>query len=342
MKTSDLNIVVFGAGAIGATLAAWLYKVHDNIHILARNQTLDALRQNGLTVFQNGEKPHTSHLNVIENLNDLPAVDVIILCVKNYSLEMAARQIREQVGGEPLIIAIQNGLENQNILPRYFPKIIYGIAQHNAWKEGPTTFGYNRQKTLILDNPVFDDVRKDIVHSLFKKAMPTVVTDRYNDAAHNKLFANITNSLLSLGGKPQTGEDLRALHYLFAKIAGETIHILEAAGIKQFPLEGIPSWKLIKLMARLPLFLSRRRFSKGLSEVEVTSMQQDVMNNAGYSELDSINGYLLKLAEQNNVSAPYSHMLYDICREEFRKSPYSPLAHNKVLRLIKSRLDEGS
>ncbi len=340
MKTQDYNIVVFGAGAIGATIAAWLHQVHPNTYILARNKTLDALRTKGLTTFSTGKPSETHHIKTLETLTDLPRVDAVVLCVKNYSLENVARQIKNQTGDNTTIVAIQNGLANQTILPNHFSKIIYGIAQYNAWKEDLSTVGYNRKKTLILDKSQKHNIPDfDQLISIFSQAMPTLATDRFNDAAHSKLIANLTNSLLSLSGKPETAEQLKALHKLFIKVMAESLKAIEAAGYRQFPMEDIPSWKILKLMTVMPAFLSRGRLRKGLKEATLTSMQQDLMQGTGLSELDTINGYLLKLAEKNSVPAPYSQALFDICQDHFRNNPAKPMSHTTALKLIESRIN---
>ncbi len=340
MGKQDFNIVIFGAGAIGATIAAWLHQVHANTFILARNDTLEALRMQGLKILSDNEKPKTHNVVTIETLRDLSHVDIVILCVKNYSLEGAAKQIKSEIGDSATIVAIQNGLDNQSILPDYFSKVIYGIAQHNAWKDGLATAGYNRKKTAILDSSQKQNIANfDKLASIFKQAMPTVTTDRFNDAAHSKLIANLTNSLLSLCGKPESNEQLKALHKLFIKVLTESLNAIEAAGYKQFPIEDIPSWKLLRLMACMPAFVSRGRFQQGLKAVKLTSMQQDLMQGTGASELETINGYLLKLAEENNSPAPYSEALFDICQDHFKNNPSSPMSHTTALELIEDQVN---
>jgi ketopantoate reductase len=55
--------------------------------------------------------------------------------VKNYDLGEAAEQIQHQCGDKPLIVSMANGAINQEILPKFFSKVIYGVVLHNAWRD---------------------------------------------------------------------------------------------------------------------------------------------------------------------------------------------------------------
>lgn len=78
-------------------------------------------------------------------------MDMIITCVKNYSLENVAKMIKENLGeNEPVIVSMANGTRNQEILPKYFKHVVYTVIVNNAYKLGPSKVGYNSRGPLIF------------------------------------------------------------------------------------------------------------------------------------------------------------------------------------------------
>ena len=65
-------------------------------------------------------------------------------------------------------------------------------------------------------------------------------------------------------------------------------------------------------------------------------MKQDmIIRQKTQSELESLNGYFLKLANSLGVDAPYNKVLYEICKEHFKKTPYQPLEPEEVYNILK-------
>ena len=114
-----MRILVFGAGAVGSTVAGWMATRHEEISLLARGETAEAIRERGILMYRQGREGEEERVRVktIRDLSEGGAVDVVLLAVKNYSLEGCAREIREALGDGPIVVGLQNGVENQRILP---------------------------------------------------------------------------------------------------------------------------------------------------------------------------------------------------------------------------------
>ncbi|MCP4022494.1 MAG: NAD(P)-binding domain-containing protein, partial [Desulfobacteraceae bacterium] len=135
----EMKIVVFGAGAVGATVGGWLSEYHDNLYFLDRGPVEKALREKGITLYlgDEAEKKYNYKVNVVNDINALKDADIIIVSVKNYSLDGVAKAIKDVTGDAPYIISMANGLDNQKILPKYFSKVIYCVVSFNAWLDEP-------------------------------------------------------------------------------------------------------------------------------------------------------------------------------------------------------------
>ncbi len=202
MKTQNLKIVFLGAGAVGASSAAWVAQKHVQTTLLARGAAAEAVRAHGVTLYwgETPEKKETMPLHVITDLAQAADVDVVVLAVKLFQLEEAARQIRESLG-DRLVVGMQNGLANQEILPRYFSRVVYCVVGYNCWVDEPGVVGYQKRGPLILGTPDNSlQAEMDMLAQVMNPALETVVTDRFQDAAHCKLVINLSNSVTTLVG----------------------------------------------------------------------------------------------------------------------------------------------
>ena len=105
-STNKKSIVIYGAGAVGAGVGSWLARNGEDITVLARGQNGAAIKTNGLLVYESGHREEVVpiRVNVIQDLNEMPSPDIIILAVKNYDLETAAKDIRKKTTTTPSLL----------------------------------------------------------------------------------------------------------------------------------------------------------------------------------------------------------------------------------------------
>ncbi len=324
------NIVVFGAGAVGSTIGAWVSPHHANTWLVDTAEVAGRLSAGGITHYLN-DKPldrETVKVLAVDDLDKVPSPDVILVCVKNYSLEAVSKLIASKVNPSVIVVGFQNGVENQKILPKYFKNVIYGIVTYNAWVDAPGVVGYQKRGPLVigtLDNSLGDEMRQ--LASILGLGVETLVTDQLQDAAHTKMVVNLTNSLTTLlGHKFKPIGDQALFQKLLTNLTYEGVKILKAAGFRERRFGEMPSWALMHAAAKLPQFLTRRKFEKNVRKMVMSSMAQDIIQRGGTdSELETLNGYFIGLAENHKVDAPYNRAVYELCREKFGKPGFNPI-----------------
>ncbi|HOT46238.1 MAG TPA: 2-dehydropantoate 2-reductase [Spirochaetota bacterium] len=339
----NMKIVFFGAGAIGQSVGGWIAPHHDNLYFLDRGDVARNLKEKGITLFEQDKKGAKSHVTVkvIDDISEAKDADVIALGVKNFSLDAVAKTIRDKVGDGPVIIAMQNGVENQKVLPKYFSKVVYCVIGYNAWIDGPGVVGYQKKGPLVLgtrNNELMDEMKE--IAAVFNRGVETIVVDHIQDAAHSKVIINLTNSLTTLighGFRPVSDEGL--FQKLLTNLLYEGTQIAKAAGYRECKIGGMPPWLLMKLGATLPRFLTRGMFRKNARKMVMSSMAQDIIQRGGRdSELETINGYMVGLAETYNVNAPYNRAIYGLCKREFSREKFVPLDVRDVWAEVSAQL----
>lgn len=337
------KILFFGAGAIGGSVAAWVAEKYGEIHIYDRGDIARTIKEKGITTFLGGNKGGAVNVKVkvVEDIERLVDYDVIVLGVKNYSLDAVASMISRKTGDRPVIIGMQNGAENQAILPKYFTKVIYCVIGYNAWLDGPGVVGYQKKGPLVFgtkNNELMNEM--NAIAEIFNMGVETVVVDHLQDAVHSKIIINLTNSLTTLIGhnvKPISDEAL--FQRLLTNLLLEGVRIAKAAGYQECKIGGMPPWVLIWAGAKLPRFITKGMFHKNAKKMVLSSMAQDIIQRGGHdSELETINGYFLKLAEKHGIDAPYNRTVYELCKREFAKPKFEPLDVRVVWEEVSKRI----
>ncbi len=342
---SEHEIVIYGAGSVGSSVGGWLAPHCPNLSLLSRGDHAAAIGKKGLIVSLKGEKARPDHLpvSVISDLSQRPSAEIVVITVKNYGLAAAAADIKKKLEKEPLIVALQNGVENQKILPKYFSRVIYGIVCYNSWREGPGIVRANRRGPILLGTPdndpsLVNDL--DEVREIFSQGLDARITEDFRNAAVTKMVMNLANSILTLVGHGfRDISSMRALKHIVTGTLLEGIEIASKAGYREAKVPGAPTRSLLRFSALLPESLSDIIFAGNIKKVDLNSMGQDLLQmKRKQTELDSLNGFFIALADSLKMPAPYNRTIYEICRKRFAKTPFVPMDETEVWKEIGKRL----
>lgn len=119
------RIGIIGAGAIGCSLGSALYEAYgDRFCFVADGERADRLRKNGVQV--NGQKLCPP----VYSQKDEQGLDVLLLAVKNYSLQETLDAVEGLISEQTLIIPLLNGVTAVAQVRARFPRnlVPYGIV----------------------------------------------------------------------------------------------------------------------------------------------------------------------------------------------------------------------
>jgi 2-dehydropantoate 2-reductase len=124
-----MRILVIGAGAVGGYFGGRLAEAARDVTFLVRARQAEVIRQHGLRIVS----PHgngTLHPKLIRADEIAASYDLIILCVKAYSLEAAINDFAPAVGPGTMILPLLNGMRHLELLARPFGEdsVIGGVC----------------------------------------------------------------------------------------------------------------------------------------------------------------------------------------------------------------------
>ena len=152
------SVMVVGAGAVGSYYGALLARDGHEVTLVARGAHLDALRERGSVEV---EEPDGTVWRAPVRAFAAPAdagapPDLAILTVKSHHTLPAARALAPALGGETLVLSLQNGVDNPE---RAEPalgagRMLAGIAFVGLWVSEPGRVYHQAEGWVKVGDPL--------------------------------------------------------------------------------------------------------------------------------------------------------------------------------------------
>ena len=114
-----MKIAMMGSGGVGGLFGGRLAHAGYDVHFIARGAHLVALREHGLLIENEAQgNIHIPQVKVTDDPATIGPVDLVILSVKLWDTEAAARVIRPLLGPDTGVLSLQNGVIKDDILRR--------------------------------------------------------------------------------------------------------------------------------------------------------------------------------------------------------------------------------
>jgi 2-dehydropantoate 2-reductase len=316
-----VQVVVYGAGAIGSLVGARLHEAGANVRLVARPAQVAAIEAEGLRV-ESGREVRLVRLVARERLEG--AADLVLLTVKSQDVLTACREIAG-ASLDSTVVTMQNGVrsdaEAASVLgrDRVVGCVLYlsasylrpGVVQAAGWRG-----------SLVVGAPFAESRdRAAAVQTLLARAFPTSLVQDIAPARWTKLIANLSNAIPAATGLPlsQAFRDARLNRLAIAamregaKVVLGSGHQLEAGG------RGRPFRLLAALPRPLAFILFQRRLIAQFPPGNTFggSTLQSIQRGSS-SELDYLNGEIVRAGADAGRPTPINAALLDRGQDVFR------------------------
>lgn len=127
IKKEIRNVWVYGIGGVGGyfggKIAAQLANDEKRrVFFIARGQHLDEIQKNGLILHSGNEKTFCRPMMATDKIAELPAADLILLCVKSYHLDQVMQDLKPYIDDNTIIIPLLNGVDIYERMRRHLNK----------------------------------------------------------------------------------------------------------------------------------------------------------------------------------------------------------------------------
>jgi 2-dehydropantoate 2-reductase len=322
VKHDTLRISIYGAGAVGGLIAAWLSRSGHDVSVVARGAHLEAIRKAGLRV-RDRESGRTETFSVKADADPgaFGAQDYVIVAVKGQSLTQVAPHMEKLYGPETAVVTAMNGvpwwffdrlafgggrqrlesLDPDGALSRAMPteRIVGCVVHLAASTPEPGIISHNMGRRLILGEPGGKNGPRTarVVEALGQAGFEAVASPFIEKDFWVKLLGNVSFnpvSALTLSTADRLIADEHVKSYM-VEIMREVLAIGRAVGVDAD----------IDPEARIDMARHLGKFK--------TSMLQDL--EAGKPlEIDGLLAGTLEIARKAGVRAPFTESLFGLIR----------------------------
>ena len=125
-----MQIAVMGAGGVGGYFGGLLARAGHDVTFIARGSHLDAIRRHGLRVVSGNDGDFTVPGRATDQPAELGPQELVLFAVKMYDNAAAVRAIAPLVGPHTIVLTLQNGIDNGELLHAAYPdgQVMIGSA----------------------------------------------------------------------------------------------------------------------------------------------------------------------------------------------------------------------
>ena len=315
-KIEPKNILIYGAGAIGSLMGYLLSDAHssdgggvENMALLGRMGHMERISSEGLEV----EAPDGKTLVYFGHLFTDLHPDLVVICVKTYSLEKLCQELVQSglLDGKlknALFLLLMNGMGNRELFGTQVPgasgRTLEGITSNGVRFAQDGRIELKGKGTTVIEKSLPQELEQFMKSRFEDREFQIEFSADFKRQQWNKLFINSVINPIAALARQKNG-------IILSKVLGGTVERVVREGVavaQELGMDFDPD-------AVLELVLSVAEKTGENS----CSMLQDVLKNKT-TEIDSINGYIVRLAEEHSIAVPVNGALYSLIKATARGS----------------------
>ena len=290
-----MKIAVMGAGAVGCYYGGMLARAGHAVTLIGRPRHVEAIRRDGLLLDTRSFKEYV-RLDASTEVDGVEGADLILFCVKSTDTESAAEAMKPHLKRDALVLTLQNGVDNAERLQARLSQMVAPTVVYVATEmAGPGHLKHHGRGELVI---ALTAASESIAKTFAQAGIPTQVSDNVIGALWMKLILNCAYNALSAisqlpYGRVVPGEGIEGV---MRDVVHECVAVAQAGGVK---LPG-DAWQAVTgLVQTMP--------------TQYSSTAQDLARGKR-SEIDHLNGYVMRRGEALGVPTPVNRTLFALVK----------------------------
>jgi len=296
-----MRIAVVGAGAMGSLFGGLLSQVTEVTLVDSWREHVEAINRYGLRLAE-PEGELILHPTATTDPAAVRDADLAIVFVKSHQTAMAAGMAAQLLAPDGLALTMQNGVGNREVLAQVLgpQRVLQGVTSQGATLLGPGQVRHGGHGATHLETRPAIAAQAERIASLFTQAgFETHLADDLASLIWGKLVINAGINALTAILRVPNGllAEVPPARELVAAIVEEAVQVAAARSIR-LPYDD----PVAQVLAVARATGSNR-----------SSMLQDVMRGSR-TEIEVINGAIVREAEAAGLPAPYNRALLALVR----------------------------
>jgi 2-dehydropantoate 2-reductase len=299
-----MKILIMGAGGVGAYYGARLQQAGEEVVFGARGENLRAMREHGLEI-QSYKGDFKLKVTATDDPKQYAPYDLVLFAVKSYDTEAGAKQLVGTLAPDGILMTIQNGVENEEILCRYFPReaVMGGNSRVGAELIAPGKVMHTAIGLIEfgeLDGRITP--RAERLAEIFKRAgiFGELTNDLKTIRWHKLMGNNATNPVCALAlstiGQILTDEDG---YELSRTLAAEAIAVGKAEGAN---------------VTEERIAIQLQGIKKNLNAFKIKPSTLQDLEKGKRLEYDAICGAVVRAAARHDIPVPATKAVFALLK----------------------------
>lgn len=293
---TPLQVVVLGAGAVGCYYGGMLARAGHRVTLIGRPQHVQVFEAKGLRM-QTLTFDETVKVQASTEASAVAGADLVLFAVKSPDTETAGAQMREHLEPGALVLCLQNGVDNAERLRAVLPGVQVAAAVVYVATEmaGPGHLRHHGRGELVIEP---SPASERVAQALAAAGVSTEISDNVRGALWAKLILNCAYNALSAVGRIAYGELVQqpGVKDTMRDVVAECRAVAAADGVA---LPGDVDWAVRRIAETMPS--------------QYSSTAQDLMRGKP-SEIDHLNGYVVRRGEALGVPTPANRVLWAVVK----------------------------
>lgn len=322
---NKLRVLSIGAGAIGTYIGGSLAAVGNKVTFVDQPTMVERLKANGihldLSIHPNPEldknvslnSPDVEFSSSLRDALDQGGYDVALFALKSFDTQSALEGMKDLLPDMPPILCLQNGVDNEETIAEYVgvENVLYGTVTSAIGRLDVGDIALEKLRGVGLHNA--HPLSARIFTEMQTAGLNPRIFENAQEMKWSKMLTNLISNASSaiLDLTPTQIFSDNALTRIELAQLKECLAVMKGLGLRPVDLPGTPV-KLLAAAVYLPLPLTQPLLKKAIGGGrggKMPSFHIDLSNGRGKSEVNYLNGAVVREGNQLGIATPVNTFL---------------------------------
>ena len=285
-----MQVAVVGAGAVGCYYGGLLLRAGHDVTFIGRQPHVDAINAHGLLL---DTQSFSGHLpaRAATDTTALASPDLVLVCVKSADTEQAGRSLAGRLLPGTSVLSLQNGVDNALRLSTVINHPVIPVVVYvGSAMAGPGHVKHHGGGDLAIGPSAASEA---LAQTLEAAGVHTTIADDIDKTLWSKLIINCAFNALSAVADISYGPmlEVEGTRDVVTRAVQEATAVARASGVS------IPD-DLLAHILNIPSIMPN----------QTSSTAQDLARGKP-SEIDFLNGYVVRKGAELGIPTPTNHAL---------------------------------
>src|SRR5881227_2457012 len=295
------RIAVVGAGAVGGYFGGMFARAGAPTVFIGRKHFADSVTAGGLVLDKSDDQERIK-IDATVDMRAIRDCSLILFCVKASDTSATARQMAALVRPDATVVCLQNGVDNADQVRAAANVVVLPAAVYVAVSmPEPGRVKHLARGDLIIGPP--SEKTTEVANLFIDAGIPCRISDNIEGELWVKLLCNCALNAISALGHARYGQIVQSgdAKQLMQDVVDEVLAVARAAGVV---LPGVDD--------RESGMAAAMKIATQMADA-FSSTAQD-LNRGRPTEIDALNGYIVRQGAALAVSVPINSALFTLVK----------------------------